>query len=112
MQRGKEQVHLRDDREVLEDLDEQQEAVDRVEVLHLLEVPHQRLQVQMVAWVHRPHHLERGGGARVDVDTQEDHDYKNEDIDVVYVGTIHPCHYDQVNFWPKNLTLKYEKGNF
>ena len=44
--------------------------------------------------------------------------YKNEDIDVVYVGTIHPCHYDQVKaclmngkhvLCEKPLTMSAEK---
>ena len=34
-ERGEEQVHLRDDGDVLEHLDEEEEAVHRVEVLHL-----------------------------------------------------------------------------
>lgn len=43
-----EQIHLRDDGEIFEDLEEQKQRSDGAEVLHLLQLEHQRLQVDIV----------------------------------------------------------------
>ena len=42
-ERRGEQVHLRHERDVLEDPEEEEEAADGAEVLHLLQLPHERL---------------------------------------------------------------------
>ena len=50
---AEEEVHLRDHREELEDLDDEQQRAQRVEVLHRLQLEHGRLEVDVGACRHR-----------------------------------------------------------
>ena len=90
-ERAEEEVHLRDHREELEDLDDEQQRTERVEVLHRLQLEHEWLQVDVLL---RRHRLD----LRLDLQRvpegvdaqQDDHQREQRDRPVEQVPLVRP----------------------